>query len=358
MSLKANGEFPRQFVPVKVGLIGCGAIGKLRAAALKRLDSFDLRAVSDVDRERARDIASKYRSAVESNWRDLIRREDVDMVIVSTPPSLHAEMCIEALSSRKHVLCEKPLARTTDECRQILQAAEKSGRLLATGFNYRFYPSIQKARVILDSGLIGELDHIRSYTGYSAGDHNHSWLHDGQVMGGGALRDNGVHLIDLTTYFLGDVAEVHGLASNSVWGFEGCEDNGFALLRSTTGRIASLQASWTEWRGYRLLVEIYGTRGCIRAFCFPMLTQVTWANERGGRTRRRTHFFLLTQIAEHLFSYRRIVTQSFVQEFQAFYRTIHDEPTPLATGRDGMRAIEIAAAVSHTFVSDRPCFSE
>jgi predicted dehydrogenase len=340
-------------VQVKVGLIGCGAIGKLRAAALKRLDSIDLRIVSDVDVERVREIASKYRAAVEINWRDLVRREDVDMVIVSTPPSLHAEMCIEALNSGKNVLCEKPLARTTDECRQILQVAEKCGRLLATGFNYRFYPSIKRARAVLDSGLIGDLDHIRSYAGYSARDHNNSWLHDWKVMGGGALRDNGVHLIDLTTYFLGEVAEVNGLASNSVWGFEGCEDNGFALLRSTTGRIASLQASWTEWRGYRLLVEIYGTKGCIRASCFPMVTQVIWANERGGSTRRRTHLFPLTQIAEHLFSYRRIVIQSFIEEIQAFCRALHGVPTPLATGRDGMRAIEIADAVSHNFITDR-----
>jgi len=166
-------------------------------------------------------------------------------------------------------------------------------------------------------------------------------------MGGGALRDNGIHLIDLTRYLLGEVAEVKGFATNSVWRFDGCEDNGFALLKSSTGTIASLQASWTEWRGYRLLVELYGTRGCIRAWCFPMLTQVIWAAERGGRTRRTMHFFPMTHIMERLYSYRWVVTQSFIEELQAFSLTIQGKTTPVATGRDGLRAIEIAHAASH-----------
>ena len=336
---------------LQFGLIGCGNIGLLRAAALTRTKSLRLVAVSDLDLKQAKTVARRHGGAVDRDWRTLVRREEVDAVIVSTPPSLHAEICIEALKSGKHVLCEKPLARTPGECRSILEAAKQSKRFLATGFNYRFYPSIRKARELLKAGVIGELDHIRSYAGYSAEDHNRPWLHDIEVMGGGALRDNGIHLIDLTRYFLGEVAEVKGFTSDSVWGFKGCEDNGFALLRSPSGKIASLQASWTEWKGYRFLIEIYGTRGCIRAWCFPMLTQATWAEKRGGRTRRKTHFFPITHLWEHLRSYQWVVTQSFIQEFQAFSLAIHGESTALADGRDGLRAVEIAHAVSHTSTS-------
>jgi len=92
----------------------------------------------------------------------------------------------------------------------MIAAAHQSKRLLATGFNYRFDPSILKARELLDSGIIGELDHVRSYTGYSATEHTHTWLHEADTMGGGALRDNGIHRIDLTRYFLGEVASVQG----------------------------------------------------------------------------------------------------------------------------------------------------
>ena len=337
----------------RFGLIGCGEIGKLRAQAIKRTPGAQLTAVSDIDPERARGIATNCGGAVVSDWRKLVQLHDVDAVVVSTPPHLHAEMCVEALESGKHVLCEKPLARTADECRVILAMAEQNERFVATGFNYRFYPSIEKARALLDSGIIGKLDHIRSYSGYSAKDHNHPWLHDVDVMGGGALRDNGIHLIDLTHYFMGDVKEITGFATDKVWDFAGCEGNGFALLRSDAGIVASLQASWTEWRGYRFLIELYGTRGCIRASCFPMMTQVISMTELGGPTRRKSYLFPLVHLREHLYSYRSVVTQSFVREFEAFTRAIKGDATNIATGYDGLRALQIAeSATAKLFCSD------
>lgn len=333
---------------MRFGLIGCGGIGQLRAQALAQTGQSRLVALSDVDRARAEGLAKQYGAAVSNDWQALINDDAVDAVIVSTPPSLHAEMCVAALHAGKHVLCEKPLARTQDECARMIVAAELTGRFLATGFNYRFYPSMLKARQLLDSGIIGDLDHIRSYTGYSAQDHTHAWLHDAEVMGGGALRDNGIHLIDLTCYFLGDVAEVKGFATNHVWGYEGCEDNGFALLRNHQGRVATLQASWTEWRRYQLLVEIYGTRGCIRAWCFPMMTQVIWAERTGGPTQRQMHWFPMTQLMEKLKSYRWVVVQSFVHELDAFARAARGEQSQIATGRDGAFSIEVAQSVSRS----------
>ena len=327
---------------MRVGLIGCGDIGRVRASAVSQTPDAKLTVVSDLEGKRASGIASQFGAAVAPDWKSLVRRDDVDVVIVSTPPSVHAEMCIEALGAGKHVMCEKPLARTPNECRRIIEAAESAGRVLATGFNYRFYPSILKAREVLDSGLIGTLDHVRSYSGYSAAEHSHGWLHDVEVMGGGALRDNGIHLIDLTRYFLGEVAEVKGFATENVWNFKGCEDNGFALLRSTEGRVATVQASWTEWRKYRFLIEIYGSRGCIRASCFPMITEVTWSASLGGRTNRKTHYFPMTHLWEKLKSYRWVVAQSFVREMQAMRRAIKGERTALADGLDGLRTVEIA----------------
>jgi predicted dehydrogenase len=327
---------------MRFGLIGCGEIGVLRAAALARDPEHRLMAVCDAAADRARDFSARFAAAAETDWRALVRRDDVDAVIVSTPPSMHAEMTVGALEAGKHVLCEKPLARTAGECRAMVEAAERADRFLGTGFNYRFYPSMLKAREVLDSGLIGELDHIRSYTGYSAQDHNHPWLHDASVMGGGALRDNGIHLLDLTLHFLGEVAEVKGFGTNAVWGFEGCEDNGFALVRSTAGKVATLQASWTEWRGYRLLVELYGERGCIRAWCFPMMTHVVWAERRGGPTRRKRHLFPRVHVMEKVRSYRWVVVESFVLEHRAFAAASRGEASRVATGIDGLRAIEVA----------------
>lgn len=334
---------------MRLGLIGCGEAGSLRAAAIARLKGFRLAAVADADPVRARMQAERYGAVADPNWQSLVRRTDLDAIIVSTPPQLHAAMCIRALESGKHVLCEKPLARTPAECRQILEAAERSGRMLATGFNYRFYPAILKAREIFDSELIGELDHIRSYAGHPGGsEFTHPWVHDVGMMGGGALLDNGIHIIDLTRYFLGEVAAVKGYATGNIWGFPGCEDNGFALLRSPAGKIASLQASWSEWRGYRFRIEVYGTRGCVRASYPPMMTQMVQMDEPGGRPRRRMYLFPKLQVIERIRSHRWTALQSFTKELRSFAQATAGKKTPLALGLDGLRAVQIAHAVYHS----------
>jgi predicted dehydrogenase len=95
------------------------------------------------------------------------------------------------------------------------------------------------------------------------------------------------------------VEEVKGFGSETVWGFKGCEDNGFALMRSPKGKIAVLQASWTEWRGYRFVIDLYGSRGAIHASCFPMITQVVWSQERGGKSQSQSFYFPKVFIMEH-----------------------------------------------------------
>lgn len=334
---------------MRYGIIGCGGIGQLRARALAQMPGNQIVVVNDVDQERAHGLSGSVQCQVVRDWRDLIVREDIDTVIVSTPPSLHAEMTVAALRAGKHVLCEKPMARNVDEANDMISASQASGKFLATGFNYRFYPSIQKAKEWLDEGLIGELDHIRSYAGYTAADHSQAWLHDQNIMGGGALRDNGIHLIDLTAYFLGDVVETTGFASGRVWKFPGIEDNGFALLRSSQGKLATLQASWTEWRGYKFLIDIYGAMGCIRASCFPMQTELFWAHKTGGRLTHKTEKFYKTFVMEHLRSYRWVVEQSFIREFLAFEAAVEGKPSEIATGGDGLKTLEIATTASSTF---------
>jgi len=327
---------------VRVGLIGCGDIGVLRAQALAKSAAFRLISVADVDAQRASVLAARYKAAPDKDWAVMLRRPDVDAVVVSTPPDSHAEIAIAALQAGKHVLCEKPLARTAEECRQMMDAAKSGHRTLATGFNYRFYPSVMKAREFFDAGAIGDLDHIRSYAGYSASAHRQGWLHDVGIMGGGTLRDNGIHLIDTTLYFFGDPVDVQGYGTSLVWKFSGCEDNGFVLLRNSQGKIATLQSSWTEWTGYKFSVEIYGTKGCIRVRCFPMITQVTTGGLKSGKRSRQSFYFPRVHFMEHLKSYRWIVLQSFVKEFEEFHAAIDGRKTSIASGWDGLRAVDVA----------------
>ncbi len=330
---------------LRFGLIGCGDIGRLRAEALRRA-GLPLTVVCDTDSARAAKVGAG--AAVVADWRELIGRNDVDAVIVSTPPSLHRDMCVDAAAAGKHVLCEKPLALDSREGHEIVAAAERGGIRVATGFNYRFYPSFSLAKRWLADGRIGTLDHVRSYGGYSAVSHNQPWVHEAGTAGGGALRDIGIHLIDLTCDFIGPVTDVVGMKTASVWKYPGCEDNGFALLRAESGVVASVQASWTEWRKYRFSIELYGSHGFIQATCFPMAAEIRWASEVSGPQQRQTERFLGTLINEKVYSYRRIVVDSFVEEHAAFIQYVQGKPSRVATALDGARSLEVVEMATGT----------
>ncbi|MEP7365117.1 MAG: Gfo/Idh/MocA family oxidoreductase [Acidobacteriota bacterium] len=322
------------------GLVGCGDIAHLRAQALAKSTVCQLRAVADVDAGRAKAFAAKYGVDAAADAEALVERLDVDATVICTPPDSHEPVANAAFAAGKHVLCEKPLARTPNECRRMLDAAKASGKVLATGFNFRFYPSVEKARELFDAGAIGELDHIRAYCGYIANARNGNWLHDAKVTGGGALHDNGIHLLDTVLYFFGEPVEIDGRATSLVWNLPGCEENGFVWMRNAAGRLASVQASWTEWAGYKFSVEIYGAKGCILIRCFPMVTELIVAGE--GKPRRRAFYFPKANVMEHVQSYRWIVVESFVKEFAEFAALVEGRKSSVASGLDGLRSVEVA----------------
>lgn len=330
-----------------IGLIGCGGIGLLRARAAGGSPFAELVACADTDEGRARAAAEGTRARVTTAWRELLSDSRVDAVVVSTPPHLHAEMTIAALEAGKHVLCEKPLARTAAEARAMLEAASRAGRTLATGYNFRFYSPLKMARELLDRGVIGELDHVRAYAGYSAAGHDHPWLRDPAIVGGGAMRDIGTHIVDSAMYFLGAgerPIELHGFSTARPWGFPGCEDNGFVLVREPGGRVAQIQGSWTEYGRYQFRLDLVGTAGQITLTCFPMT--VSWCG--GGRTPGGSgrEKLLRDNLMIKLKSYRWVVTKSFVEEYEEFAKLVSGKPSLMATGFDGVRALEIAESTS------------
>lgn len=279
---------------------------------------------------------------------------NVDAVIVSTFPPLHESIALEAMRAGKHVLCEKPLANSTEAARGMVARARESGVTLATGFNHRFFPAIRRVRAAIDSGEIGELDHVRAYTGHvGLPELPKPWQVDPAVMGGGTLMDNGIHLLDITRHLLGEIESVVGYATESVWEIEGVEDNGFALLKSTAGRVATLQSSWTEWRGYRFAIAAYGTRGMAGAFYAPMLSMVVTMDRPGGTSKRRFGLYPRVNLMEKLRSWRWTVIRTFVEEFRDFRGLIEGNPGTIADGFAGFRAVEIADAIYRSSAEGR-----
>ncbi|MCW5960562.1 MAG: Gfo/Idh/MocA family oxidoreductase [Pyrinomonadaceae bacterium] len=331
---------------MKFGLIGCGAIGASRASSLQNTDKASLLSVFDSDASRRNEFAAKYSAKAPSSYIEMLEDDDLDTVIVSTPPNLHREHCIAAFEAGKHVLCEKPLASSVEDCRAIVDAANASGKVLGTGYNYRFYPAVAKARELISEGAIGEIVNVKSFAGHPGGkEFTHQWVHDPEIMGGGALMDNGIHLADLLLHFLGSADETHGFSSDMIWNFGDSEDNGFILAKTPEGRIGTLQASWSDWTGYKFHLEITGTNGGIKIHYPPMMTvHITRPTGTAKKGKRRIYIFPLFQFKERLRSYLWTIEQSFIAEQTDFMQRARGLGGVGATGIDGLKAVELVNA--------------
>ena len=231
---------------MRVAIIGCGLIGGKRAAAMSKCR---LVACCDAVPERAQALARSAPDAeATTDWRDVVARPDVDLVIVATSHDQLAEIACGAAAAGKHVLIEKPGARRAAELDPVLAASRKTGALVRVGFNHRFHRALQKAREIFETGALGDLMFIRGRYGHGGRPgYEQEWRARPEVSGGGEMIDQGMHLIDLARWFLGDFTKVRGHIATYFWPMP-VEDNGFMLLETARGQAAFLHASWTEWK--------------------------------------------------------------------------------------------------------------
>jgi predicted dehydrogenase len=240
-----------------VAIIGCGLIGRKRVEALH---SAKLVICADVALERAQQLASRGTNvAATAQWLDAVRHPDVDIVIVATTNDSLTPITIAALEAGKHVLVEKPVARSRTELETVMKAAAPARSLIRVGFNHRYHPALRKARELFEQGLLGELMFIRGRYGHGGRiGYDKEWRADPQLAGGGELIDQGVHLIDLSRWFLGDFSRIDGFATTYFWQMP-VDDNAFLTLRTAGGQTAFLHVTCTEWKNLFSL-EIYGRK--------------------------------------------------------------------------------------------------
>jgi predicted dehydrogenase len=243
---------------MRVAIIGCGFVGQKRASALA---GCQLVACADAIGARAETVARMVPGAQPlSQWRDILGRQDVDIVIVSTTHDALAEVALAAISAGKHVLVEKPGARRAAELDPLIEAAERAHVLVRVGFNHRYHPATRRARELVASGALGELMYVRGRYGHGGRiGYDTEWRANPALSGGGEVIDQGVHLIDLARWFLGDFVDVYGFVHTYYWQMP-VEDNGFMFLKTAERRVAWLHASWTEWKNL-FSFEIFGRRG-------------------------------------------------------------------------------------------------
>lgn len=240
-------------------IVGCGLIGQKRSRSFQKRHQVIITADSALGR--AQTLAAQHENATATtDWEAAVSHDHVDAVVVATTNNFLAPVAIGALESGKHVIVEKPAARSTSELRSVLETATRTGKRVQVGFNHRYHPAFQKAREIFESGALGPIMFARARYGHGGRvGYDREWRANPDLAGGGELIDQGVHLIDLSRWFLGEFSQVDGFAHTYFWNMS-VDDNAFLLLRTAQKQTAFLHVSCTEWKN-TFSFELYGRNG-------------------------------------------------------------------------------------------------
>jgi predicted dehydrogenase len=242
----------------RFAIIGCGLIGRKR---LNSLPAGQLAVACDLDLRRAEAlVATGKNGRATTEVMEAVNDSAVEAVVVSTLNSSLASIACAAIVAGKHVLVEKPAGISIAQIDELITLSARHGVRVRVGYNHRYHPALLKARQLLDADAIGPLMFIRGRYGHGGRvGYDREWRADPSLSGGGELIDQGVHLIDLAGWFLGDFARVEGHVATYYWDMP-VEDNAFLSLGTASGQTAWLHVSCSEWKNLFSL-EIYGRTG-------------------------------------------------------------------------------------------------
>jgi myo-inositol 2-dehydrogenase / D-chiro-inositol 1-dehydrogenase len=324
---------------VKVGVIGSQFQGDIHAASLEMVrHDAELVAVASPTPGNAAALAKRYAiPRVFTDYREMLREPDIEMVTITAPNRLHAQMAIDIAAAGKHVVCEKPMAMTIDECDQMIDAARRHGVLLMYAEELFFTPKYLKAKEMADAGAFGKV-HLVKQSEKHFGPHS-DWFWDVERAGGGALMDLGCHGIAFCYWFLGRPAiktvycqlgtYVHGDKTKA-------EDDSLCILEFASGAVGLVEDSWTRRGGMDDRIEVFGEAGVTYANLHMGNALPTYSEKGYGYAVEKAP---TTQgwsypVFEELWNY------GFPQEMSHFARCVRGKESPQATGEDGRVVME------------------
>lgn len=259
---------------IKVGLIGTG-IGRLHASSYKKCPDVEIKAICDIDLDRANSAAEEFGAKdVYADYKEMLKDDEIVAVTVATPNYLHAPMAIAAFEAGKHVFCEKPISTNAADARAMVEAGRKSGKIFQMGFNNRFRGDTQLLKQCIVDGDLGDIYYAKTgwlrRRGIPGG--TKSWFVTKSMSGGGPLIDLGVHMLDLTLWLMGspkpkyvlgssydkfgsDIAEAQGTPFD-------VEDLAAGMIKLENGATIMLDVSWhSHVQSERAYSQLMGTKG-------------------------------------------------------------------------------------------------
>lgn len=352
-----NGEKQK----LKMAVIGAGGMGTRWAGVISSHPAAALSLVIDADTGRAKNLAERRRARFADSVDALKDAPEIDAVAIALPHRFLASAALQALDAGKHVLAEKPGAISAEEMKKAVDLAERKNLRFMVSYNHRFHQGMRELRRLTDSGFFGSIMFIRGVYGFGGRTgYEKEWRHDKETSGGGELIDQGVHLIDLARWFLGDISDARGFTENAFWKSgagpvrsqtpeasadaqahrtsNGVEDNAFVLLKNKEGKIASLHASWSQWDP-RFVFEIYGSEGYAR---MQGLGKKYGGTERVFYAKRREDF---SAPAEEMIECDTNADNSLQSALDEFVSAVAEGRDPQASGRDALAVLKIVEDV-------------
>jgi predicted dehydrogenase len=316
---------------LNVGVIGLGEIGAVHCDALLQIPQAKLLAVADIDEARAKQIAQQTGAQPYQNYQELLAREDIDAVIIATPDHLHKEPCIHAAQAGKHILVEKPLAMTVEDCGAILGAVEKAKVKLMVGFTLRFLPQYQHAKASIEKGELGNLISLFARrTNLSS---------QSQRLKGrtGVLFFLGIHDFDVLRWMVGaEAKEIYCISAKHDRSPYAVEDETFTTIRFENGVIACAHIGWCvpegHPTGFDFKLDITGTSGLLN------LDMVRQGVEKhvAGQT-----------------SFPPMASPLIAEDRNFVDAVLYDKDVPV-TGEDGLKAVQMTLAALESIKTGKP----
>lgn len=308
---------------IRVGLIGCGGISKAHARGyIGSKGMFEVVATCDEVGSRAKELAHQLGSSeVYTSYQEMLRKSRLDAVDICLPHDLHASTAVAAFESGKHVIVEKPIATSLSDADRMISASRKAGRTLMVALNQRYDPANEKIKQMIDSGKLGKLLCIRV-------DHNQNvlipsdhWIRSQDRLGGGVLIGSGIHRVDLLRWFGGEVEMVSSFSAHQPDRMEG-EVANIVSVNFHSGAVGEVTAIWAVRRSpWYEGVWVYGTEGSIYR-----INDLFWDGPEG---------YVKLEVSEG---------DTFARELSHFGQCILSGETPLTSGDEARRSLEIVIA--------------
>jgi predicted dehydrogenase len=324
------------------GIVGAGMIAGYHAEAIAQTPGARLIAICREDAERAAQAAKRFGVPCDTTLDALLARPDVDAICVCTPSGLHARQTIGAARAGKHVLVEKPLALSLADADAMLAACHEAGVVFGVALQRRTDPQFQAAYAAIAAGELGRMllgsitiPYIRPQSYYESAAWRGTWALDG----GGALMNQGIHLVDLLLWLMGDVAEVEARLDTLDHAIE-VEDCVAATLRFANGALGSIAATTAASPGFPHRVEVYGSMGGLQIEGEQI---VRW--EGGGSERHTGEASGALQAAGAGATPTGISAVGHVRIMRDFVAAIREGRPPLVGGDEGRRSLALVQAV-------------